>query len=125
MTGPPFKHCFEPGFNQGHFEQGRFILDCKKCGKCCEGFWLRGDVDEEYVKFDLLHSGTEQIGNVIYVYAPCKHLLNIDRGVRACGIHEDDRPEPCRIFGYGNYFHPAGCVFVGGKMDAELNPQEQ
>jgi hypothetical protein len=123
MNGPPFKHCFEPGFNQGHFVEGRFVPDCKMCGKCCEGFWLNSDKHEDWVKFDLMHRGTERIGNVIYVYAPCRHLLNIEGVVRTCALHDSDRPESCEVFGYGNYFHPPNCAFFGGTKDAEYNPQ--
>ena len=112
----PFLHCLEFPLNQGHFEQGRFIPDCKQCGKCCEGFWLRADTrDEEDMKFTLLHAGTELKGNIIFTYNPCIKLKD-----GKCSIHEEDRPEPCRIFGWGDYYHPPGCAFVGGEIDDKM-----
>jgi hypothetical protein len=28
-----------------------------------------------------------------------------------CAVHDGDRPECCRIFGWGDYYHPPGCAF--------------
>lgn len=126
MRGPPFKRCMEIPYNQGHFEDGRFIPDCKMCGKCCEGFWLTADVDEDYLKFDLMHQGTKKEGRVIHVYAPCRHLIKIEKDgdliLRGCAIHESERPSCCTRFGFGDFYHPPGCVFLGGDVDKELSP---
>lgn len=115
--------CYTEPYNQGHFENGVFVPDCKQCGKCCEGFWLNADRDEDDVKYTLMKAGTHREGNVIYVYAPCKMLKD-----KKCTIHEEERPDCCKRFGFGNYFHPPGCAFFGGDVDAELSPhipQEQ
>ena len=112
-----FSHCLEHPYNQGHFEQGRFVPDCKMCGKCCQGFWLQVS-EPDYAEFDLLHKGTVLVGNVIWVLAPCK-MVKPDG---SCSIHEEKRPACCRRFGYGNYYHPPGCAFFGGETDRELSP---
>ena len=134
-AAPPYRHCFTEPYNQGHFEGGVWIPDCKRCGKCCEGFWLNADKEEDYIKFDLLHRGTEKIGGVIYVRAPCKHLktvfdpeivggkLQSIGALKVCELHEQDRPACCKRFGFGNYFHPPECAFFGGETDTELNLQ--
>ena len=108
---PLYRHCYEEPFNQGHFEKGIFIPDCKQCGKCCEGFWLKFDKEPDYQKFDLLHRGSVVHGNVLHVYAPCRHLGEDHR----CQVHEAERPDCCKRFGSGDYYHPPGCAFDEGK----------
>ena len=112
--------------NQGHFEQGAFVPDCKQCGACCMYVYHRITDEklyaEEYALFDEYH-GWKRQGKVLRLYSPCRMLEKVSETEYRCRVHkEKDRPFPCRRFGFGDYHHPPGCSFFGGSFDAEHYP---
>ena len=120
-NGRPYNHCYTMPYNTGHFHQGVWIPDCKMCGLCCRYLWIRRNTDNpNYETFELMHEGVSVNGDVVWVYCPCKNLVkhedtsedgDIIRVFWLCRFHDTERPECCKDFGYGDYYHPKECVF--------------
>jgi hypothetical protein len=106
---------------KGHFERGAWIPPhCNQCGLCCEYFWFKPGRDEDYIKFELLHGGVKRVGDVMWMYAPCRHLETHwtpeGRVYKVCRVHgTDEQPDCCKDYGPGDYYHPPGCAFEGEK----------
>ena len=123
MPNCPIMHIdFTPPYNQGIFIQGKFVPQCNRCGLCC--MYEFKFFDEEYQEFERMHGWSEPTGKIIRKYSPCVNL-EVENGKYRCRIHEEERPECCSTFGLGDYHHPPGCAFFGGKFDEKNYSEEE